>query len=297
VLDWAGFKSALTYTFDDGQPSQVEHYAELQATGARMTFYITSGSSSSSAGFDATFAQAVRDGHELGNHTVHHCRADLSGCSGGSAVSLNAEIDDCTSYIADRLGQGDVWTAASPYGDTGYNAPAAARFFLNRGVAGGTVGPNDATDPFNLPCFAAAGGEAAATFNGAIDTSRAAGRWLIMLFHTIAPTAASWYAPVDVSAVTGSIGHAQSLGDVWIDSMVNVGAYWRAQKLLASASPAISGADQTWTWTLPAHFPPGRRLRVTVDGGTLSQRGAPLVWDDHGYYEIDFDAGAMTLSP
>jgi len=45
VLDWAGFKSAVTYTFDDAQPSQVEHYAELQALGVRMTFYINSSSS------------------------------------------------------------------------------------------------------------------------------------------------------------------------------------------------------------------------------------------------------------
>ena len=44
VLDWAGFKSAVTYTFDDAQPSQVEHYAELQATGVRHTFYITGSS-------------------------------------------------------------------------------------------------------------------------------------------------------------------------------------------------------------------------------------------------------------
>src|SRR5262249_10925706 len=45
VLDWAGFKSALTYTFDDAQPSQIEHYAELQATGVRLTFFVTSGNS------------------------------------------------------------------------------------------------------------------------------------------------------------------------------------------------------------------------------------------------------------
>ena len=68
VLDWAGFKAAITYTFDDAQPSQVEHYAELQAAGVRHTFYVTS----SSGGFDATFTQAVKDGHEMGNHTVHH---------------------------------------------------------------------------------------------------------------------------------------------------------------------------------------------------------------------------------
>src|SRR3954453_1126938 len=39
VLDWAGFKSALTYTFDDAQPSQIEHYADLQASGVPLTFF------------------------------------------------------------------------------------------------------------------------------------------------------------------------------------------------------------------------------------------------------------------
>ncbi|MFW6022583.1 MAG: hypothetical protein ACOCQW_03590 [Halanaerobiaceae bacterium] len=41
VLDWAGFKSALTYTFDDGQPSHIEHYDELQSAGVPMIFYIS----------------------------------------------------------------------------------------------------------------------------------------------------------------------------------------------------------------------------------------------------------------
>ena len=97
--------------------------------------------------------------------------------------------------------------------------------------------------------------------------------------------------------VTGSVAHAKSLGDVWIDSMVNVGAYWRGQKLLSAVTPATAGGGQTWTWTLPAHFPPGKFLRVTVDGGTLSQNGTPLPWDAHGYYEIALDAGSLTLSP
>ena len=67
VLDWAGWKAAVTYTFDDAQPSQIEHYAELQATGAHFTFYITSGNSGAIGGFDSTFTQAVTDGHEMGN--------------------------------------------------------------------------------------------------------------------------------------------------------------------------------------------------------------------------------------
>jgi hypothetical protein len=172
-----------------------------------------------------------------------------------------------------------------------------SRFFLNRGVGAGTVGPNDATDPFNLPCHAAVEGETVDSFNAQIDGAEAAGRWLIMLIHTIAPTSNSWYAPIDVSVITGSAAHAQALGDVWIDAAVNVGAYWRAEKMLTAATPTTSGGAQTWTWTLPAHFPAGRSLRITVDGGTVAQNGTPVAWDGHGYYEISLDAGSLTLSP
>ena len=296
VLDWAGFRSALTYTFDDAQPSQIEHYADLQATGVRLTFFVTSGNSGASANFDATFTQAVRDGHEIGNHTVHHCHVDLTGCSTGSSASLASELDDCTSYVTGHFGQAAVWTAASPYGDTGYDLPDADRFFLNRGVSGGSIAPGDGTDPFNLPCHAAVSGETVDGFNSAIDTAHTSGRWLIMLIHTLMPSTANWYAPIDISVVSGSVSHAQGLGDVWIDSLVKVGAYWRAQKAVSATTPTAAGASQTWTWTLPPHFPPGQYLRATVDGGTLTQGGTPVPWDGHGYYEISLDVGSLTLS-
>jgi hypothetical protein len=297
VLSWAGFKSALTYSFDDAQPSQIEHYADLQAMGVHLTFFITSNSSNGTAAWDATFAQAVRDGHEIGNHTVHHCKADLSDCTKYPPTSLDMELDGCTSYITGHFGQSAVWTAASPFGDTGYDAPAAARFFLNRGVQGGTIAPNDNTDPFNLPCHGAVENETVAAFNTQIDGAESAGRWLIMLIHTIKPTAALWYAPLDIGTITDSVFHAQTLGDVWIDSMMNIGAYWRAQKVLSTVTPTTTGANQTWTWTLPDHFPPGKYVRVTVDGGTLMQNGTALVWDPHGFYEVALDPGTLTLSP
>jgi hypothetical protein len=220
-------------------------------------------------------------------------------CSNTSSAptSVDAELDDCTSYVVGHFGQPAVWTAASPFGDTGWDSPDMSRFFLNRGVQAGTVAPNDATDPFDLPCHAAVEGETVDSFNAQIDGAESAGRWLIMLVHTLTPTGNSWYAPIDVSVVTGSAAHAKSLGDVWIDSAVNVGAYWRAEKVLGAATPTTSGGAQTWTWTLPAHFPGGRSLRVTVDGGTVSQNGTPVAWDGHGYYEISLDAGSLTLSP
>jgi hypothetical protein len=35
---------------------------------------------------------------------------------------------------------------------------------------------------------------------------------------------------------------------------------------------------------------------VKVDGGSSTQSGTELVWDDHGYYEVALDAGTLTLS-
>jgi hypothetical protein len=104
------------------------------------------------------------------------------------------------------------------------------------------------------------------------------------------------YQPVDIAQFTSAVTYAKGKAGLWIDSYMNVGAYWRGQNAFP-ANPTTSGSDQTWTWTKPAHFPPGKCLRVTVTGGTLKQNGAALAWDTHGYYEIHLDAGSVTLSP
>jgi hypothetical protein len=260
-----------------------------------MTFYLNS-SGSSYPGYDATWKDVEAQGSELGNHTVNHCHADGTGCS-NYLGSQDLEIDQCSTYITSRLNQSAVWTFAYPFGDTGWEPAAPSRFFLARGVFTGMIAPNDSTDPFNLPIYAAAGGEAASVFSTDIDNAVTQGRWLIFLFHSILPDAQNWYAGVDISSVTGSIDHAKGLANVWIDSVVNIGAYWRAEKMFSALAPTTSGSTMTWTWTLPAHFPPGKYLRVKVDGGTLAQGGGPLAWDSHGYYEIALDAGTLSLSP
>jgi hypothetical protein len=104
------------------------------------------------------------------------------------------------------------------------------------------------------------------------------------------------YQAVPFDQFSGSVTTSKALGDMWIDSVVNVGSYWLGQKAFTKAAPAASGAG-TYTWTLPAHFPPGKYLRVNVTGGTLTQKSAALPWNPHGYYEVALDAGSLTLAP
>jgi peptidoglycan/xylan/chitin deacetylase (PgdA/CDA1 family) len=308
VLDWAGFKAAVSYTFDDSQPSQIEHYPELKAQRVRNTFYINPTANwypqwNDPTRFDAVWQDAIAQGSEIGNHTTHHCRAaeltdnDASTCSAGLA-SAGAEFDDTNNYIRTKIGQSGVWTAAYPFGDTDYRAAAASRFFIGRGVQPGLVAPGAGSDALNLPLAGlASGGDRLATYNAAVDNALSQGRWMIYLFHTLLPTTQDWGGGEDIGVVTGNMAYAKSLGTVWIDSVVNIGAYWRGQQLLQGATPSTSGGVTTWRWTLPANFPPGRKLRVVVDGGTLSQNGTALPWSPRGYYEVSLDAQALSWTP
>ena len=59
-------------------------------------------------------------------------------------------------------------------------------------------------------------------------------------------------------------------------------------------SAQVGGADPAaCPGGLSPHFPGGRVLRVTVEGGTLSQGGRALAWDPHRYYEVSLDAGSL----
>lgn len=130
VLDWAGFKAAITYTFDDSLQSQIDAYPKLQATGVRMTFYLIGYGDHNSP----VWGQAAQDGHEIGNHTQHHCTAKGDLCGGNWTGNNAEEYDLCTNHIKQKYGVGNVWTTAAPYGDTGYDSVASTRFLLNRGV-------------------------------------------------------------------------------------------------------------------------------------------------------------------
>jgi peptidoglycan/xylan/chitin deacetylase (PgdA/CDA1 family) len=284
VLDWAGFTGAISYTFDDSNSSQINNYGVLNALGVPFTFYLQTGKTAESQ--NPIWAQAVLDGHELGNHTQSH----------QTTGDLGADTDRATQFIESRFGV-TVFTMAAPNGFTGYSAVASTRFLINRGVRDQQIRPNDASDPFDLPCFIPRDDAPQSDIDAKTDAVRANRTWQTVLVHGFNGGTDGAFNSIDLDDFLGAVNYSKSFGDIWLDTLLEVAAYWRGQKTFTSVTPTTSGSDTTWTWTLPAHFPPGRFLRVTVDGGKLTQAGATLAWDDHGYYEIALDAGSVTLSP
>jgi hypothetical protein len=284
VLNWAGFKGAVTYSFDDNNTSQIQNYGALQALGVPFTFYLWTGHQPQAS--NSIWQTAVADGHEIGNHTLSH---NPNTCTAG-------DVNSATQFIQSNLGVKPL-TMAAPNGDICYKAAGTGLFFINRGVQPAQpVMPNDNSDPLNLNCYIPATGQQTNAFNANINDGRTRGGWVIYVVHGFTGDGAA-YQPVDLNQLTSAIQYTKSLGDMWIGRMVDVGAYWLGQKAFSRAMTSQTGTQKTWTWALPGQFPPGTYLRVTVAGGTLEQGGAPLTWDPHGYYEIALDAGAVTLRP
>ncbi|HET9958384.1 MAG TPA: polysaccharide deacetylase family protein [Polyangiaceae bacterium] len=287
IVDWAGFKGAVSYTFDDTNSSQISNFDALNGLGVRLTFYLQTNKTTELA--NDVWKKALAAGHELGNHSHSHQQAPAEAAGA-------ADVDQAQGILKEKFGV-TAYTMAAPYGSAVYSTIAKTRFLINRGVSNGLVGPNDASDPFNLYCYIPPGTATAADLNLQIDQARAAGKWRIVLVHGFIGGTDGAYEAVNVTEFTTSVEHSKSLKDMWIDSLVNVGSYWLAQRVITAVTPTTSGSDKTWTWQMPEHFPPGKYLRVTTDGGTLKQGGVALPWDSHGYYEVALDAGAVTLSP
>jgi peptidoglycan/xylan/chitin deacetylase (PgdA/CDA1 family) len=293
VLDWAGFKAAVSYTFDDTNQTQIDHYDQLNAEGVRYTFYLQTNKGELNS---PVWVRAVADGHEIGNHTVHHMQEqDLV-----NLPNPGDEIDLATQTLETKFGV-KVWTMAAPYGQQTYADLAATRFFINRGVSNGLMYPNDTKDPLNLYCFIPNALAPSTDLNTQVDLARtgsgAHGGWRVFLVHGFTGGSDGAYNAINIDDFLTNVDYTKTVGDVWIDTVYRVGAYWLGQRAFNHGTKTSSGSETTWTWDLPAHFPTGQYLRVVVDGGTLRQAGTTLAWNSHGFYEVALDAKSLTLSP
>ena len=274
VLDWAGFKGAVSFTFDDNTPSQLPDYSMLKATGAHFTWFVVGSWIGSNATTISGYKNTLADGQELASHTYSH----------NASGSLSDLMMNQT-YMMTNFGV-NANSMAAPNCDQSWSTVAPNVMFQNRGPCGNgitTVGPRDSTSAFLLPAYLPNTGESASSMTSSYQSDK----WRIFVIHGF-DSQNGTYQPVPIANVTSAMSSAVSMG-YWTEGITNVGAYWQGQKLIPTT------ATTSATWTLPAKFPKNMCLRVTTTGGTVTQKGATVPWDDHGYYEISLDAGEVTV--
>ncbi|GIU73550.1 MAG: hypothetical protein KatS3mg004_0637 [Bryobacteraceae bacterium] len=237
---WPGGKrAAVSLTFDDGRPSQIDNGLPLlEKLGIRVTFFVLPGNVEKRA---EDWKRAVKMGHEIGNHSMTHP------CTGNYAFSranaledydlgrIGRDIDSAQQAIQRLLGVTPV-SFAYPCGQSfvgrGTQARSfvplvAERFVLGRGYMGEAANDPSVFDPaqaMGTPFDDMAPTDALKLLEAAAKE----GRWIIFVGHDIGPRR---FQSVDSATIEAIAAYAKDPAHgLWLDTAGAVARHIAAMK-------------------------------------------------------------------
>lgn len=227
-----GAAVALSLTFDDARDSQLDVAVPiLDAHGIRATFFVLPAPVSRRR---PDWQAVLRNGHEIGNHTVTHpCSANfgfsrMNALEDYSLERMEAEIDEASSSMEGLLGV-RPHSFAYPCGQSfvgrgqgraSYVPVVARRFAAARGYGSETSNDPARCDFTHLDAFAV-DGLAPNELVGLVNQSSATGRWVIMAGHDVGEGGEQ---TVLIRALE-TLCHRVAQPDIWAAPMAEVARY------------------------------------------------------------------------
>lgn len=229
-----GKRAAISLTFDDARLSQVDvGLPLLDKLGVKATFYVNpDGVKDRIDGW----RQAVKNGHEIGNHTVNHpCTGNYDfakdhALENMTLADIRKEIVDADRILGDLLGikpESFAYPCCQMFVGRGRSlktyVPMVAERFLTARMGGDDAG--------NDPSFCdlsqlMAGGSDDVTFEKLkpmIDQTIAEGRWLILCGHEVGDAG---FQITSTAALEAICRYAKDPGNgLWIDTVSRIGRY------------------------------------------------------------------------
>jgi peptidoglycan/xylan/chitin deacetylase (PgdA/CDA1 family) len=296
TVPWNGHKGAISFTFDDGAPTQLTNVVpSLEKRGIHATFFVVGNSYGVNR---SAWIKAAQDGNEISNHTMTHTNlttvdttvadSEITGMANTlrkldpsiESVTLaypNCATNDVINRIANReaiISRTCGWYARFPWNSTPSEWAATTSFIVW----------DDATSAEALT---------------EIDMAANAGTWMVTLNHGVG---GDWGA-VTVPQVDSMFDRALAR-DLWVATYQDAAAYWRASKTMDTARAVPSGNGWTLSWTSPHRRMPRQvKLRVKLDttvfgpSPVVTQGGAPIVRETDGSWVVDFMKLSLQVVP
>lgn len=291
ILPWNGYQGALSLTFDDGDPSQLEvAIPELTKRNLRGTFFLI---------YDRLtrvedWKRAVSSGQEIGNHSLSHKRAkDLAlGEAEQQVCEAKKKLED--------LFKTSFSTFAYPFTEINpaLRRSAQTHHLLSRGGVGRPYfSPFSDPDWDYLPSQVAYSHTSSGVYKGWADQAILQGSWTIPQFHAFEGTLTGWQ-PLAARAFVDFLDYLMERQmEIWIAPMGEVGAYWKAQKTLEENVPKREATKTTWIWNKLRLLPNGVTLKAQVTGKNfkVSQNGKELQPISNSLYLVSFDEKELAI--
>ena len=240
-------EGALSLTFDDGMPSQLERAVPiLDRMGLKASFYVNPGFSVDWERTSKQWHALSVSGHELANHTDTHpcsCQSDYRHGSDYCLEKLDLKeiarsIDDAERALA-ALTMQPIETRSFAYPcyntDVGAGAnrvsyiPLVAKRYSAARVGWQQTGNNDpaTVDLSHISSFSAEG-RTADEMIAYIEGSMRSGRWAVLVFHGIG----SEWSATDISQFNDVIDYvSRNRSRIWVAPLVQVANHIRANRI------------------------------------------------------------------
>jgi len=291
VVPWNGHKAATSLTFDDGDPIHLDVVIpELNRRQLHGTFFLIA----NKIDRKDEWRQAIKAGHEIGNHTLDHLHANTL-----TPKDENAQVVGAQNVLQKEFGV-PLYSFAYPFSEdsSGLKGWVEKTSFIARGGADALVSPQDKTlDWFNLPAKVTMSNLPFETYQNWINQDTQSGDWLIWMIHGIEGTPWGW-EPISKKMFAQILDYLQSK-DIWIGTLSEVGSYLRAWQSFEAATIQVTGPEADYRWTVPDHCPINVQIKVCFAQGDppvqVWQNNRQVIPDARGNYAILFNQGALSL--
>lgn len=233
-------RAAVSLTFDDARHSQADNgFDILDKYNIKATFYVNAWGVEERLG---AWRRAVRNGHEIGNHTVRHPCSGNFGFARNNALEdytlekIAEELDDASTQIENLLGIRPAtyaYTCAQTFVGRGRNTRSyvplvAERFVVGRGCRSETANDPAFCDLAQVAAFDVDGMDFERA-RALIDKAARNNRWIIFAGHEIGPGTGRQRTSSDTLEAICKYA-ADPENKLWIDTVENVGSYILKQR-------------------------------------------------------------------
>ena len=291
VVPWNGHKAATSLTFDDGDPSHLDVVVpELNQRKMHGTFYLIA----NKIDRKDEWRKILLAGHEIGNHTLDHKHANEL-----TPKDEEAQVAGAKNVLQKEFGI-PVLTFAYPFVEIspGLKTNVEKTHLLARGGYGTYVmKPEVEPDWMNIPSQTTMTNLTFDTYKTWIDDDVTGGGWLVWMIHGLEGTPWGWN-PITKKVFTQILDYLQAK-DIWVGTFLEVGSYFRAQKVFEKALTQAGDNEKTLKWQIPQYFPDNVLLKIQADGikdgFEFWQGKQKITADEKGFYPIVFNRGELTL--
>ncbi len=231
-----GARAAVSFSFDDARPTQLDRgVAILNAHGVRGTFYV---SLDNVRRRPDEWRRLADDGHEIGNHTLHHpCSANFPWARDHALEDYCLERMEAELLAANEAIEGVLGvrpqTFAYPCGQTFVGRGESLASYIPLVARHFVVGRRAFDEIHNDPLYCDLAQATSldldrAGLDHAMGLVRAAvvdGGWLILMSHEVAPAGGQATRPDVLEALCRHVTDPAS--GLWVDTVVAVGGHVR----------------------------------------------------------------------